>query len=157
MKKPKKVFSLTLLFLMFLCCSCVLTPEKNIDSVYVMVYDYDNNEVMNVSIVVDGVEKGATDIYGRLIFTPDEEKECVIRAEKDGYEACEMRTYIRPGQLIYFKLGTGWYYARRAELLLDENDAETALEMIDAALRICDRKDWQFLRNVILRRLSDEK
>lgn len=137
--------------------SCVLTPEKNIDSVYVMVYDLDNNEVMNAAISVDGEPKGATDIYGRLIFTVEKERQCTVRAEKEGYESAEINTGIRPGQLVYFRLGTGLYYAQRAELLLDDGEPEKALEMIDAALRIQDRKDWQFLRGVILGRLNHEE
>ena len=149
--------ALTMMFLPLICGSCVLTPEKNIDSVYVMVYDYDNNEVMNVSIAVDGVEVGVTDIYGRLIFTPDEEKECVVRAEKEGYETVESKSCIRAGQLIYFRLGSGAYYAKTAELLLDADEPARALEMIDKALEIQERKDWRFLRGVILGRTDDEE
>lgn len=139
------------------CTSCVLTPEKNIDSVYVMVYDLENNEVMNASISVDGELKGATDIYGRLIFTAEKEMQCTLRAEKEGYESAEINTGIRPGQLVYFRLGAGEYYARKAEQLLDGGDEQKALEMIDRAIEIHDRKDRQFLRNVILGRLSHEE
>lgn len=148
---------IALTLLAAISASCVLTPEKNIDSVYVMVYDLDNNEVMNAAITVDGEPKGSTDIYGRLIYTADGEKECTVRAEKEGYESAETVTCIRPGQLVYFRLGTGPYYAQRAELLLDDGEPEKALEMIDAALRIRDRKDWRFLKDVILGRLNHEK
>ncbi len=143
--------------LALLAASCVLTPEKNIDSVYVMVYDLDNNEVMNAAISVDGEPKGTTDIYGRLIYTADGEKECTVRAEKEGYESAETVTCIRPGQLVYFRLGTGEWYAAKAEELLDGNDPGKALSMIDRALAIRNRKDWQFLKDVILRRLNHEK
>ena len=149
MRRPSIPTIIALTLLAAISSSCVLTPEKNIDSVYVMVYDMDNNEVMNAAISVDGEPKGTTDIYGRLIYTADGEKECTVRAEKVGYESAETVTCIRPGQLVYFRLGTGEWYAAKAEELLDGNDLEKALSMIDRALAIRDRKDWQFLRNVI--------
>ncbi len=153
----RKLRTPAVIALALLATSCVLTPEKNIDSVYVMVYDLDNNEVMNAAISVDGEPKGTTDIYGRLIYTADGEKECTVRAEKEGYESAETVTCIRPGQLVYFRLGTGEWYAAKAEELLDGNDPEKALSMIDRALAIRNRKDWQFLKDVILRRLNHEK
>ena len=148
---------LAFIFFSLSCFSCMTMPEKKIDSVYVMVYDYDNNEVMNVSVTVDEVNVGTTDIHGRLMFTSGEEKECTVVAEKEGYETVKTRACIRPGQLIYFRMGTGAYYARKAELLLDDNEVEKALKMIDTALEVQERKDWRFLRDVILRRLDDKE
>ena len=142
----------SLLFLL----SCATTPEKKIDSVYVMVYDWDNSEVMDVSVFIDDKKIGKTDIYGRLSFPCGKEKECVLRAEKDGYEKVEMKTAVRAGQLIYFKMGSGAYYAEKAEKLLDENDAEKAEKLIEKALEIEDRKDWQYLKKVIALRIKDE-
>ena len=42
----------------FCLFSCASAPEKKIDSIYVMAYDYDNNEVMNAAISLDGEEIG---------------------------------------------------------------------------------------------------
>ena len=148
---------LAFIFFSLSCFSCVIMPEKKIDSVYVMVYDYDNNEVMNVSITVDEVNVGTTDIHGRLMFASAGEKECSVVAEKEGYETVRIKSCIRPGQLIYFRMGTGTYYARKAELLLDGDETEKALKMLDTALGIQERKDWRFLRDVILRRLDDKE
>ena len=156
MSLPRFHAAIIMILLSLSLISCVLSPEKKIDSVYVMVYDYENNEVMNVSISIDGKKIGTTDIYGRLIITPDDEKESTVRAEKDGYESVETKAYIRPGQLVYFRMGTGAYYAKMAEQLLDGDEPDKALELIDRALEIQDRKDWRYLRSVILRRLSDE-
>lgn len=137
--------------------SCASAPEKKIDSMYVMVYDYDSSEVMDASIFIDGKEAGRTDIYGRLAYPwCGPEKEAAIRAEKAGYESVETKAAIKPGTVIYFKMGSGPYYAEQAERLLDENNTRGALEMIGTALKIQERKDWQFLREAILRRSEDD-
>ena len=157
MKYIRYVFiPLALLFLQWFI-SCVSTAEDKIDSVYVMIYDYDNSEIMNVSVSIDGNEIGKTDIYGRLMFPSKEEKECIVKAEKEGYETVEIKTYIRPGQLVYFRLGTGAYYAETAEKQLDRKEYEMALKLVSKALEIEERKDWLFLKEVILRRLANEK
>ena len=135
--------------------SCESTPEKKIDSIYVMVYDYNNSEVMNVAIFVDDTEIGKTDIYGRLMFPCNKEKEVLIRAEKPEYEIIEMRTTLKPGMLLYFKIGSGAYYAWQAEKLLDENNIQKALTSIEKALQITDRKDWRFLKEVISRSVQN--
>ena len=131
--------------------SCASTPEKKIDSAYVMVYDYENSEVMNVSVSVDGKEAGHTDIYGRLMFPCDKEKEVLITASKTGYETVEAKTVIKPGVVVYFKVGSGSYYASRAEKLLDERDINSASKMIDKALEIEERKDWRYLQEIIIK------
>ncbi len=136
----------------FCLFSCASAPEKKIDSIYVMAYDYDNNEVMNAAIFLDGEEIGKTDIYGRLIFPNEKEKEALVRAEKPGYETVETKTMLKPGVLLYFKMGSGLYYAERAERLFDEGKIQDALKSIEKALLIDDRKDWRFLKEVILRR-----
>lgn len=150
-----KYYKISFIFLCFF--SCANTPQKKIDSIYVMVYDYYNSEVMNVTIYIDGEEVGKTDIYGRLMFPSYKYKECTVRAEKAGYEIIEMKTILSPGQLFYFRLGTAVYYAEKAEESLDKNDIDMACAMIDKALEIEDRKDWRFLKDVIVRRVKNEK
>lgn len=131
--------------------SCASTSEKKIDSAYVMVYDYENSEVMNVTVHVDEKEVGCTDIYGRLMFECDKEKEVLIKASKKGYETVETKTVIKAGSVIYFKIGSGSYYAAKAEKFLDEHDRENALKMIEKALEIEERKDWQYLQEIIIK------
>ena len=137
--------------------SCKSTPEKEIDSVYVMVYDFENSEVMNVSVFIDGAEKGKTDIYGRLQFYCDKEKEVLIRAEKNGFETIEINTAIKPGIVIYIKMGSGSYYAQKAERLFDENERNSALRMINKALEIEERKDWRYLQEVIVKEVKKDE
>ncbi|MGN0739531.1 MAG: hypothetical protein ACI4LX_05110 [Treponema sp.] len=130
--------------------SCAGMPENKIDSVYVMVYDQDGMPVMNASVFIDGKKAGQTDIYGRLSFPFGSEKETEVRAEKPGYETVSRKTVVKPGTVLYFKTGSGTYYAEKAESLLDKGNADDALKMADTALQIEERKDWLFLREVIL-------
>lgn len=149
--KYKRFFNILLLgiFISF-SFSCASTPEKKIDSAYVMIYDYDNSEVMNTYVLIDGKEIGSTDIYGRLMFPCEKEKEVLISVKKEGYETVVTKTVIKAGMVIYFKMGSGSYYADRAEKFLDENDITNALLMINKAIEIEERKDWCYLQEIIL-------
>ena len=151
MKQYKIIASVAIALLSVTLFSCATTAERRIDSMYVMVYDRNNGEVMNVSIYVDDDEVGKTDIYGRLQFECYREKEAVVRAVKDGYETVESQTLLKPGSVLYIKMGSGQYYAQQAEKLLDAKDTEGARKMIDKALTIEDRSDWRYLQDVILR------
>lgn len=142
------IFAALVAFSLFSCAS--MTAENKIDSVYVMAYDYDNCEIMNVSVFVDGEEIGQTDIYGRLLFAFDKEKEVLVRAEKKGYEAIETKTKLKPGIVLYFKMGSAAYYAQKAEKLFDEHETGSALKAIEKALEIEKRKDFLYLQDVIL-------
>ncbi|MBQ3800173.1 MAG: PEGA domain-containing protein [Treponema sp.] len=157
MRKLRKFFTLLLPACAMIIFSCATTTEKKIDSAYVMVYDWDNSGVMDVEVFIDGRKVGKTDIYGRLSFPSGKERECALRAEKDGYETVETRMPVRAGQLLYFKMGTGAYYAEKAETLLDGNELEKALKMIDKALETGDRSDWRFLKKVIESRIKNEE
>lgn len=136
--------------------SCASSPEKKIDSVYVMVYDYENSEVMGVSVLIDGKIVGNSDVYGRLLFSCDVEKEVFLVASKIGYETIKVKTAIKPGIVIYLKMGRGAYYAAEAEKFLDEHDFYNALKMIDKALEIEERKDWRYLQEIIIRDRKNE-
>lgn len=149
LKNTSCAFVFVVICLLFF--SCVTTPEKKINSAYVMVYDYENSEVMNVTIYIDGESVGNTDIYGRLMFPCDREKEVLIKASKLGYETVETKTVIKSGIVIYFKMGNGSYYASKAEKLLDERDVNSASKMIEKALEIEERKDWRYLQEIIVK------
>lgn len=156
--KRRRIFLKALTALFSLCLlSCTSTPEKKTDSVYVMVYDYGSSGLMNASVIMDGKEIGKTDIYGRLMYPCEKEKEATICVKKNGYESVETKAAIKPGTVLYFKMGSGSYYAERAEKLLDENDLPGALRMIDKALEVEERKDWRYLQEIISReRKNDE-
>ena len=156
--KRRRILLKILTALFSLCLlSCASTPEKKTDSMYVMVYDYGSSELMNASVFMDGKEIGKTDIYGRLMYPCDKEKEATICVKKNGFASVETKAAIKPGTVLYFKTGSGSYYAERAEKFLDENDLPGALKMIEKALRIEERKDWRYLQEIISReRKNDE-
>jgi len=157
MKRRRMILKVLAVLFSLCLLSCASTPEKKIDSMYVMVYDYASSELMNASVIIDGKEIGKTDIYGRLMYPCEKEKEITICVRKDGYETVETKAAIKPGTVLYFKMGSGSYYAEQAEKLLDGKDFPGALKMIDKALGIEDRKDWQYLRKIIIReRKNDE-
>lgn len=157
MKYLNRTFLILFIVVSHFFLSCASTPENKTDSVYVMVYDYKNSEIMNVSVLIDDVEIGKTDIYGRLVFPCDIEKEVLVRAQKDDYELVEMKTTIRPGMLLYFRMGNSSYYAESAEKELDKNNLQNALKMIDKALQIDNRQDWNYLKTIIIRRIQHEE
>lgn len=149
MKNILTVYIFFMSVMLSMITSCATSPEKKIDSMYLMVYDYDNSEVMNVAVYMDDKLAGETDIYGRLLIPCDGQKKVIIKTEKKGYESLETEEIIKPGILLYFKIGSGSYYAEKAERFLDENNLDQALKMIKQALKIEDRKDWRFLQEVI--------
>lgn len=159
MRNSYKLSSLLLFFVLGLLISCASKPENKIDSVYIMIYDYDNNPVMDVSVMIDDKLLGNTDIYGRFSFPVEivknnNEKNHAIKVKKEGFESGEMSAKLQAGEVLYFKIGTGLYYAERAEELLDKNDLDKALKMINHALEIEERKDWKYLKEIIIRRIS---
>lgn len=154
MKKRFCCFQALLFLLSLIFFSCSSTPEKKIDSVYVMVYDYDNSTVMDAKVFVNDKFLGCTDIYGRFMFAPSATKEYDVRVEKKGYETLSMTSKLQAGMVLYFKIGSGKYYAERAEEALDKNDLNEASKMIEKSIEIEDRKDWKFLQEIINRRID---
>lgn len=158
MKLLNKLCILLLVFLCIFLISCSSTPEKKIDSVYVMVYDYDNTGVMDASIFLNEEIIGKTDIYGRLMFPvpANKKQELYIRVEKEGYEKVGIKTLLKDGQVLYFKIGTAEYYAETAERLFDEGNTEKALLMIEKALEIEERSDYRYLQKIIQKGIKNE-
>ena len=159
MNKLKKYKKLLLLLLPLIMTSCATTPEKKIDSVYVMVYDCENSPLMDANIFVDNAFIGSTDIYGRLMFASRKNKkqknETIseniheVRLEKTDYETVKTQSKLQPGELLYFRTGNSTYYAEKAEEALDNNEIQDALIFINKALEIKDRKDFRYLKNII--------
>ena len=152
-----KIF-LTALILVALV-SCVSKPEKKIDSAYIMVYGNTDSGIMDAVIYMDDTVLGTTDIYGRFSFYANEKDIDIhtIRIEKDGYESISITTAINPGQLLYFRMYDGAYYAELAEKELDEGNINKAMELIEHALTIEERKDYQYLKKIINQRYEKWK
>lgn len=156
----KKKFFLEKLFLLggaFIFFSCTSISKTVLDSVYVMVYDFENAQVQNAKILVNDVEVGSTDIYGRIILQAKNEKNKVhtISVYKEDYEKVFAKSFLKQGEVIYFKIGSSSYYTCLAEKLLDKNQNEKALKAIEKALEIRTRKDALFLKKVILNKMGD--
>lgn len=134
--------------------SCASRVENKIDCVYVMVYDFDSNPVMDAAVFIDEKLAGNTDIYGRFMFPSSKNVKGyhTVRIEKKGYERVLTQSILQSGEVLYFKTGSGSWYAQKAEELLDHNELLKAEKMIARALEIEKRKDWIFLSQIIQRR-----
>lgn len=153
-KEYSAAFAAILISVSFI--SCASAPEKRIESAYIMAYDYENSEVKDVAVYIDDKEAGRTDVYGRLTFPviDKKEKQVIITLKKEGYETALTAATLKAGQVFYFKIGTAEHYAMSAEELLDKGKIPEAARMIDRALKIENRSDYRFLRDVIAGRLT---
>lgn len=149
MKKQTSILA-TLVLLLGCLLSCKTLPQDNQSIVYFMVYDYENNAVKDVSIAIDNVNVGRTDVYGRFVTQlPIDCSNHQISIFKEGYETITLTETTENQMVFYFKIGTANYYAELAEQLLDQGKYESARESIDKALKITERKDYLYLQKVI--------
>ena len=116
-----------------------------------MIYDYENNAIKDVVIKSEKKQIGKTDIYGRFIITDlDSIINYKLAFEKPGYERIEYQLdENKHDEVIYIKMGSGFYYATMAENLYDNGDYIEAKQYINKALEIENRKDYLFLNNII--------
>ena len=115
-----------------------------------MVYDYGNNAIKDVNVIVDDKNMGKTDVYGRFIMQLDKDEEShVIRIQKEGYESVSVTEEMENQKVFYFKIGDSLYYAELAEKYYDQKEYEKAENAINIALSITERKDYLFLKKVI--------
>lgn len=157
MKGLKKHYFVKILFFAFaaLFFSCKSLPKDMDKCIYIMIYDFENNAVKDVSIFENQEMKGKSDIYGRFIVFPENKKELKLDFEKSGYEKISVNSVYNPGEVIYIKMGSADYYAELSEKLFDERKTDAALENINKALEIeSERKDFLFLKSVILKALE---
>ena len=158
----KKVTVSVFIAAIFSVCifSCKTIPDAQKDYMYVMVYDYHNNGVKNVSIFVDDKKIGSTDVYGRFSFPiADSDEEHKIILSKEKYETIEDAFFYVPNEVLYYKMGESFYYFENAELNFDSEKYDEALKNIEKALEIENRKDYEYLKSLIQGRIQgdDEK
>lgn len=132
----------------FLSCKTTSMSDKN--TFFIMVYDYESNEVNDVEIYLNEKKCGQTDIYGRFILALTKETSGVLVFKKDRYETISVKLEDTGRDFLYVKIGSSYYYAQMSEKLLDEKKHKEALEHIEKALAIENRKDYEFLKNVIV-------
>ena len=136
--------------------SCQSARMEGNDSVYVMVYGFDDNALGLVTVFVDGREVGKTDVYGRLIFPltgGEEEKKKAheLRLEKEGYLPVSDMVVYAPSLVLYYRMGDYYHFMRESEKALDSGNYEKALELIELALTARKTDDALYLKAVILR------
>jgi len=146
----KKCFYIPVLIL-FSLFSCQTLPKENPKCIYLMIYDYENNAIKDVVIKSEKNQIGKTDIYGRFIITDlDSIINYKLAFEKPGYERIEYQLdENKHDEVIYIKMGSGFYYATMAENFYDNGDYIEAKQYINKALEIENRKDYLFLNNII--------
>lgn len=148
--KLKKCLRVLSMILVLVSISCKSTPKQEPIQVYVMVYDYENNALKGVTIFEDNKEIGQTDIYGRFTFEPKNTSEINLKFQKVGYEIVYINDSLNENQVLYVKMGNGKYYAELAEELLDKKEFESALIAINKALNCEQRKDYEYLKTIII-------
>lgn len=151
-----KLLKNVLLFLsvsMVLSCSTTKDLQKN--SIFVMIYDFDNTPVNNVSLFLDGKAAGLSDVNGRFIFEIHDNKIHELVLEKDNYEIITDTFSYEPSLVLYYRIGNSDQYLKKAEESLDEKKYASALDCIKKAELINDRReDVLFLKAVILNKLK---
>lgn len=142
-----------------LICSCKTVSATKDESIYVMVYDYNNTGIKDVSVSLDGFEIGKTDVYGRFVYPYNfnEKKTHEIYITKAGFESISETIKSINGDLVlYYKLYDANTYARLAEENLDNEKIDSAFNNIDKAIQIEPREDYLFLKAIILKKLNRE-
>lgn len=149
-----KSFRILIFLILPIACifvSCKSVPKNGKDYMYVMIYDYENKCVQNVSIFIDENLLGQSDINGRFFIPIKKEKtEHQIKLEKDGYEIIEEKIEFRADIVLYYKIASAFYYFTTAENCLDNNEIDLALDAIDKALNIEEKDEYLFLKSIIL-------
>lgn len=157
MKKKFLIASCLFFIIGILFASCKSVPRDLSESLYVMIYDYENNALKDVCVYEDGVEQGYSDIYGRYVLLKLKKGETELEFYKAGYEKVSITVNKKDGQVLYVKLGSGSYYARLSEKALDEKKLEAAEYYIEKALECESRKDYEYLKKVIQKEIENEK
>lgn len=150
MRRYSKIFFLLISPLLMLCCKTL--PEENSEGIYIMVYDYENNALKDVRIMLGDEELGRTDIYGRYILKNNDNETKTLIFTKQGYENIKVDINDQRNQVLYIKLGSGQYYAALSEQYLDEKKYDAAMNYINKALECETRSDYLYLKEVIISR-----
>ena len=138
----------------FMIFSCKSLPDDSNDYIYIMVYDYENNALKDVHILLDDEDCGMTDIYGRYILKNSIEDKEKFVFFKQGYETIEIEIEGQKNRFLYIKMGSGIYYANQSEQCLDQKKYEQALKYIEKALTCENRSDYLYLKDVIISRIE---
>lgn len=152
----KSLLIFYLLILSFTLTACKSLPKNEDNSIYVMIYDYENHGLKNVKISQKKEILAFSDIYGRAIISLEEKGKSVIEFEKTGYEKISVNASTERQRVLYIKMGSASYFAELTEQKFDEGKYEEAMENIDKALKIEQRSDYEYLKNVIEVKMNEK-
>lgn len=155
--KKRTLYKMFLCFSLLYILSCKSAPKDLSECVYIMVYDYENNALKDVQVLESDQVVGTTDIYGRYSYEVKDKTPVKVSFYKPGYEKIEVEIENRQNQVLYVKLGSASYYADLSEKKLDEKQFEEALKFINKALDLEKRKDYEYLKEIIIKRNNNEK
>ncbi|HKM21403.1 MAG TPA: hypothetical protein VJZ01_05115 [Lachnospiraceae bacterium] len=153
----KKVCSIVLFVCLF-CFGCatkqIIGDSTRID-MYVMIYDYENNGLQNVSVYINNELVGRTDIYGRYLLALKEGKDYTIRIKKNDYEVMEKEFTFDPMYVMYFQIGNAAQILHLAEEAMDDASYEDVLVLVDRVLKLDNsRIDALYLKSIAYYKLN---
>lgn len=148
---------------MFLLCimlvSCSSTKDYRIQSkefMYLMVYDYNNQGVASVDVIIDGKNLGSTDIYGRFNLSLEESKEYKLTLSKSGYEPLSQDIKYDTLMVGYFKIINANQLLQLTIDSLDDLKYQDSLTYINRALVLePTRSDILYLKSIILYKIGE--
>lgn len=151
-----------IIFLLFIL-SCLFNSCKSIDfgkqnSVFIMLYDFDNAPLKDVVIKVDDKVIGQSDVNGRFVFDVyDLERHSVV-ISKEGYETIVDNFVYQNSLVLYYRLGNSAQYLKIAEEHLDNENFEQSLISVNKSLSISSNKeDALYLKAIILNKLDKKE
>ena len=134
----------------FMVFSCKSTKGILSNSVFIMIYDYNNSPVSNVEVFLDDDRIGKSDVNGRFVFDINDREEHKIRLEKKDHEAISDLFVYEDSLLLYYKMGSSNQYLNMAEDCIDKKSYEEALAKVTKSLQINPtREDSMFLEAII--------
>ena len=157
--KGRRFFLINLilfLVVLFSGCKTIKADEQNV--VYVMIYDYENKALKDVSVFLDNHLIGKTDINGRFIFKLDDVKEHKLELKKNEYETIIDSIIYQKQLVLYYKAGNINQLLNMAEKKLDSREYDKSLEYIKRAESInSEREDVIYFKSLVFFYKKDYK
>ena len=176
MKRSNLIRLFLFVTIVVVCLSSCATVERfrNKNTMYIMVYDYENRPVHGMKFYVYDIEEdnldveaktidvssfrhvGESDVNGRFLLEIDENdnREHFLKAEKYGYNTVYSRIVYSKTGVLYIKTGNVAEFLTLAESSIDSRDYLTALDYIDNAESIEGGDDILYLKAIVLKALG---
>ena len=175
--KKQHLICLFLAIVLLSSCSTV-NKFKSKDTMYIMVYDYDNKPVQGMKFYIYEGEvenadyllqndpeslsnfnysfKGESDVNGRFMLEIDtnDTKEHILKSEKYGYNTIYSKIVYSTTGVVYLKTGNVAQFLTKAEETIDSKDYISSLDYIEMAESIEKADDILYLKAVILKALN---